>query len=335
MEESRSDILASEMMGAAMEEAEKVIGNTSPNPWVGCVIADGCREISRGATQPAGGKHAEIIALERAGDLTRGATMYVTLEPCAHKGRTGPCVDAIIGSGIERVVIGIQDPDPQVNGAGIAALAKAGIECIIGVNDTEIRQQLGPYIKHREQTLCYVTLKMAITCDGKIADSAGNSKWITSQDARQDVQRLRSKSDAILVGANTVRIDDPLLTIRPIGDDPPTRQPIRVVWGAIEPRARVQPALSVTGSCRQVLRELASQGIINLLIEGGAKTAYEFHKARLVDRYIIYIAPAFFGGGGALSMFEGPQDLPISDMWRGKFVSVERVGQDIRVELAP
>ena len=184
-----------------------------------------------GATAPPGGPHAEVTALAAAGEAARGATLYVTLEPCAHHGRTPPCTDAIIAAGVARVVVGIEDPDEQVAGRGIAALRAAGLDVTVGVAADEVAEQLAPYCKHRTTGQPWVVLKMAASLDGRTAAPDGTSRWITGEAARRDVHRLRARSDAVLVGAGTVRADDPALTVRLDDGAGAATQPLRVVLG--------------------------------------------------------------------------------------------------------
>src|SRR5262245_34445888 len=180
-------------MARAIALAASVRATTSPNPWVGCVIEPGGFE---GATQPPGGPHAEVVALAAAGAAARGATLFTTLEPCAHVGRTGPCVDAIVAAGVRRVVAAIEDPDPKVSGRGLAALRAAGVEVEVGDGAGEVRVQLAPYIKHRTTGRPWVVLKLAATLDGRTAAPDASSRWITGEEARQDAHRLRAESDA-------------------------------------------------------------------------------------------------------------------------------------------
>src|SRR5438876_11124653 len=229
-----------ELMWRAMALAASVRGNTSPNPWVGAVLATEAG-VFEGATQPPGGPHAEAVALAAAGEAARGGTLYVTLEPCSHTGRTGPCADAVVSAGVARVVVGIEDPDPHVAGTGIERLRAAGIDVTVGVHGDEVRRQLGPYLKHRTTGRPYVVLKLAATLAGRTAAPDGTSHWITGVEARTDAHRLRAESDAVLVGAGTVRADDPSLTVRHV----PGRDPLRVVLGHAPPGARVLPAVEV------------------------------------------------------------------------------------------
>ena len=317
-------------MARALELAASVRTTTSPNPWVGCVVEPGGFE---GATRPPGGPHAERVALEAAGAVARDATLVTTLEPCSHHGRTSPCVDAILAAGVRRVVVAIEDPDPQVSGSGIRALRQAGVEVEVGVGAEEARAQLAPYIKHRRTGRPWVVLKLAATLDGRTAAPDGSSRWITGPEARADAHRLRAESDAVLVGAGTVRADDPALTVRLDGYDGP--QPLRVVLGTAPADAEVQPALEATGDLGRILDDLGGRGVLQLLVEGGAVVAQAFHAAGLVDRYVVYLAPALFGGDDARGLFAGSGAPTIDDVWRGRIVSVDRVGEDLRVEVSP
>lgn len=315
-------------MRRALELAASVRATTSPNPWVGCVIEPGG---FAGATRPPGGDHAEIVALAAAGDRAAGATLIVTLEPCAHHGRTPPCVDAIIAAGISRVVVGIEDPDPLVSGKGIVRLREAGIEVEVGVLSSDVRAQLAPYLKQRTTGRPWVVLKLAATLDGRTAAPDGSSEWITGPEARADAHRLRAESDAVIVGAGTVRADDPALTVR----DAPGHDPLRVVLGAIPEDARVRPALELSGDLGDVLDELGRRGVVQAMVEGGAGVAGDFHRAGLVDRYVLYLAPALFGGDDAKPLLAGSGAPTIDDLWRGRIASVARVGDDLRLEVEP
>ncbi len=319
-------------MATAIALGDEVRTTTSPNPWVGCVVvAPGAGRAFYGATQPPGGAHAEVVALGAAGAAARGATAFVTLEPCAHHGRTPPCADALVEAGVARVVVGVLDPDPKVAGRGVARLRSAGIEVSVGASSVQVELSLAPYLKHRRTGRPWVVLKLATTLDGRIAAPDGDSAWITGPDARADVHRLRAESDAVLVGAGTVRQDDPRLTVR----DVPGRDPLRVVLGMADATARVQPALSLHGEPGAVLDELGRRDVLQLLVEGGASVAHLFHMAGLVDRYVLYVAPALFGGDDGLACFAGPGAPTMADLWRGSFVSVDKLGADLRVVLAP
>jgi diaminohydroxyphosphoribosylaminopyrimidine deaminase/5-amino-6-(5-phosphoribosylamino)uracil reductase len=328
----------------AMAAAEEVRGRTSPNPWVGAVVVPaagsaGATGAFVGATAPVGGPHAEVAALAAAGRRADGATLYVTLEPCAHHGRTPPCADAVVAAGVRRVVVGIEDPDPQVSGRGIALLRQAGVEVDVGVAADRVADQLAPYLHHRRTGRPWVVLKLAASLDGRIAAPDGSSRWITGEAARTDAHRLRAKSDAVLVGAGTVRADDPSLTVRLPDDDPdhrdPAEQPLRVVLGRVPAGAAVHPALELDGDLGMVLTDLGDRGVLQLLVEGGAGVAHGFHAAGLVDRYVLYLAPALFGGDDARPLFAGPGAPTLDGLWRGTIRSTTNLEGDLRVELSP
>ena len=315
-------------MGRAIRMAATVRAITSPNPWVGCVVEPGGFEA---ATAPPGGPHAEVAALAAAGDRARGATLYSTLEPCSHHGRTPPCVDAIVTAGVARVVVGVVDPDPHVRGAGVRALRAAGVQVDVGLCQDQVTEQLGPYLKHRTTGRPWVVLKLAATLDGRTAAPDGSSRWITGAEARADSHRLRAESDAVIVGAGTVRADDPSLTVR----DAPGPDPLRVVLGRAPEGARVHPAQEMEGDLDDVLDRLGRQGVVQAMVEGGAAVAGRFHRAGLVDRYVLYLAPALLGGDDGRPLFAGPGAATVDGVWRGRIVSVDRVGDDLRVECSP
>jgi diaminohydroxyphosphoribosylaminopyrimidine deaminase/5-amino-6-(5-phosphoribosylamino)uracil reductase len=320
-------------MAEAVAAAAVVRGRTSPNPWVGAVLVTPDGASFTGATEPPGGRHAEIVAIDAAGDPgdTAGATLYSTLEPCCHQGRTGACTDAIVRAGITRVVIGIEDPDPHVAGEGMARLRAAGITVDVGVGDSAVRGQLAPYVKHRTTGRPWVVLKLAVSLDGRTAAPDGSSRWITGPEARADAHRLRAESDAVIVGAGTVRADDPTLTVRDAeGDDP-----LRVVLGTAPPGANVRPCVELDGPLENVLDELGRRGVVQAMVEGGATVAGEFHRRGLVDRYVLYLAPALFGGDDARPLMHGAGAPTIDDIWRGRITSVDRLGGDVRIELEP
>ena len=328
----------------AVEAAERVHGRTSPNPWVGAILvpppADGHPSgWFTGATARPGGPHAEVSALAAAGERARGGTLYVTLEPCSHHGRTPPCVDAVLAAGVGRVVVGMADPDPQVNGQGIAALRRAGVDVEVGVAADAVGEQLAPYVTHRRTGRPWVVLKLAATLDGRIAAPDGSSRWITGDEARLDAHRLRAVSDAIIVGAGTVRADDPVLTVRLPEGDPsfrgPDEQPARVVLGTAPVGAAVLPAIELSGPLEAILDDLGARGMVQVMVEGGSGVAHDFHAAGLVDRYVLYLAPTLFGGDDARPLFAGPGAATVDDLWRGEVRSVTSLGRDMRVELAP
>jgi diaminohydroxyphosphoribosylaminopyrimidine deaminase/5-amino-6-(5-phosphoribosylamino)uracil reductase len=320
-------------MAEAVAAAATVRARTSPNPWVGAVLVTPDGASFTGATEPPGRRHAEIVAIDAAGEVgdTVGATLYTTLEPCCHQGRTGACTDAIIRAGVTRVVAGIEDPDPHVAGEGMARLRAAGISVDVGVGDNAVRRQLAPYITHRTTGRPWVVLKLAASLDGRTAAPDGTSRWITGPEARADAHRLRAESDAVIVGAGTVRADDPSLTVRDTqGDDP-----LRVVLGTAPPDANVHPCVQLDGPVEDVLDELGRRGVVQAMVEGGATVAGEFHRRGLVDRYVLYLAPALFGGDDARPLMHGPGSPTIDDIWRGRITSVDRLGEDVRIELEP
>jgi diaminohydroxyphosphoribosylaminopyrimidine deaminase / 5-amino-6-(5-phosphoribosylamino)uracil reductase len=318
----------------AVELAAGVRTITSPNPWVGCVIATADGRAAEGATRPPPGPHAEAEALataRRSGLDLSGATAYVTLEPCSHHGRTPPCADALVSAGVARVVVGLVDPDPKVSGQGVERLRAAGIEVATGVGADVVADQLTPYITHRTTGRPHVVLKLAASLDGRTAAPDGTSRWITGGAARADAHRLRAESDAILVGAGTVRADDPALTVRHVEG----RDPLRVVLGRAPAGAKVHPCLEMDGDLEKVLDELGQRDVLQVLVEGGATVAAAFHRAGLVDAYVLYLAPVLFGGDDAPGLFSGPGDATMSAVWRGRITRVTSLGDDLRVDLLP
>jgi diaminohydroxyphosphoribosylaminopyrimidine deaminase/5-amino-6-(5-phosphoribosylamino)uracil reductase len=318
-------------MQQAIELAAGVRGWTAPNPWVGCVIEAAEGQVFTGATEPPAGRHAEVVALDAAGDAARGATAWVTLEPCAHTGRTGPCADALIAAGVRRVVVALEDPDPRVAGAGIDRMRAAGIEVEVGILADVVRTQLAAYLKHRTTGRPWVVLKVGASLDGRTAAPDGTSQWITGGAARADAHQLRAESDAIVVGAGTVRADDPSLTVRNVEG----KDPIRVVLGEAPVGAKVLPALEFRGELTDLLDQLGQRGVLQVLVEGGATVAGAFHRAGLVDHYVLYLAPVLFGGDDARPLFAGPGAETIADVWRGAITDVTPLGGDVRIDLSP
>jgi diaminohydroxyphosphoribosylaminopyrimidine deaminase / 5-amino-6-(5-phosphoribosylamino)uracil reductase len=323
-------------MAEAVALGAGVRASTSPNPWIGAVVVPvGDEPVALGATQPPGGPHAEAVALDLAGDSARGATVYVTLEPCSHHGRTPPCAGALIAAGVARVVIGTEDPDPLVQGRGIEALKAAGIEVEVGLAREEVEASLAPYLAHRRRGTPWVVLKLAATLDGRIAAPDGSSRWITGPEARADVQVLRAESDAVLVGSGTIRADDPALTVRSGPDDAADdgAQPLRVILGKPPEDARALPALVHDGDLEPLLADLGSRGVVQLLVEGGSRVAASFHRKGLVDQYVLYFAPSLMGGDDGVPLFSGPGAPSMDGLWRGRIASVRRIGPDVRIDL--
>ncbi|MCP5034578.1 MAG: bifunctional diaminohydroxyphosphoribosylaminopyrimidine deaminase/5-amino-6-(5-phosphoribosylamino)uracil reductase RibD [Actinomycetia bacterium] len=306
-----------------------------PNPWVGAVLVTSDGTSYEGSTRRPGANHAEVEVLTRAGPRSAGATLYVTLEPCSHQGRTPPCADAIIEAGVARVVIGITDPDPKVAGQGIERLQGAGLEVMVGPRAAEIETQLAPYLTHRRTGRPFVVLKLASTLDGRTAAPDQSSQWITGSEARLDAHRIRAESDAILVGAGTVRADDPRLTVRSITtpDGQPPREPLRVVLGRAEPGAAIHPCLELDGDLGLVLDELGERGVVQLMVEGGPTVAGEFHRSGLVDRYVLYLAPAMMGGDDGVPLLAGSGASTLADLVRLRLDQVVKMGEDLRVDL--
>jgi diaminohydroxyphosphoribosylaminopyrimidine deaminase/5-amino-6-(5-phosphoribosylamino)uracil reductase len=241
----------------------------------------------------------------------------------------------VINAGVSRVVVALADPDPKVAGQGIDRLRAAGIDVEVGCRADDVARQLAPYLHHRSTGRPFVVLKLASTLDGRTAAPDGTSQWITSDAARTDAHRLRADSDAILVGAGTVRADNPALTVRLPESERSTddTEPLRVVLGAAPADSALQPCLEVSGDLGVILDDLGARGVLQLMVEGGATVAKAFHEAGLVDRYVLYMAPAIFGGDDALSLFSGKGAPTLGDLWRGRIVDVARVGDDLRLEI--
>ncbi len=320
----------SELMLMAVEEGQRARLHAPPNPWVGALIVDGAGVIvAQGHTQAPGESHAEVVALRRAGDLARGATMYVTLEPCAHVGRTGPCAEAIVEAGVRRVVVGTLDPDPRVSGRGIEVLRASGVDVEVGVEEEVVRNQLAAYLWHRTTGRPYVVAKVAATLDGAVAMADGSSQWITGSEARRDAHHVRAESQAIVVGAGTVRADDPALTARLDGL---VLEPLRVVLGRAAPDARVHPCLERQGDLGDILTELGELDVVQVLVEGGPTTTSSFLKAGLVNRLVWYVAPAW-AGAGALGAVDALTTPTIGALRRGRLVGVRQMGEDVRIDV--
>lgn len=350
-------------MREALCAAQHAIGRTSPNPLVGAIVVREGRIVSVGWHRAAGTPHAEVHALNMAGELARGATLYVTLEPCSHYGRTPPCVDKIIESGIARVVAAMSDPNPKVAGRGFDRLRQAGIAVEVGVLEDEARRLNEVFLKWITTGLPFVMLKTAMSLDGKIATSAGQSKWITSDAARQRVHEWRDEYDAIMVGIGTVLADNPALTARL---DRPTRNPIRII---VDSRARTpldsnvvsdrqaKTIIAVTERApkenidrlraegieiistgegdhvdlRRLLKELAAQEITSVMLEGGGTLNFSMLRAGLVDRINAFIAPKVIGGRTALTAVEGEGFTQLDQAVELINVETEMLGGDVLI----
>jgi diaminohydroxyphosphoribosylaminopyrimidine deaminase/5-amino-6-(5-phosphoribosylamino)uracil reductase len=354
-------------MRAALALAQRGLGNVWPNPAVGCVIVRDGVAVGRGWTQPGGRPHAETEALARAGAAARGATVYVSLEPCCHWGRTPPCTDALIAAGIARAVIATRDPDPRVNGEGVARLRAAGIAVTEGVAEAEAAELNAGFIARIRSGRPLVTLKLAATLDGRIATASGESRWITGEAARRAAHLLRASHDAVLVGAGTAATDDPALTVRLPGVVPAARPgPVRVVadgrlrlplTSVLVATARQTPTwiLTLPGNDRarigafadagctvmevradatgqpdlaEGLRALGSRGITRVLAEGGGTLAAALLGAGLVDRLAWFAAPGLIGSDGAPAV--GALALAGLDaMPRFRRTGITPVGEDL------
>ena len=317
-----------ELMARAVVVASRARLVAPPNPWVGALVVENGTVVAEGATQAPGHSHAEVEALALAGERARGATLVVTLEPCDHVGRTGACTEAILAAGVARVVVGIVDPDEKVAGRGIAHLRDAGLEVSVGVGAVLVTEQLAPYLWHRRTGRPYVVAKVAATLDGVTAMADGTSQWITGEAARADAHELRAQSQAIIVGATTVRLDDPRLTAR-VNDR--VLEPLRVVLGEAPPRARVRPCLEYTGDLGDLLDDLGARGVLQVLVEGGAAVTSSFIEAGLVNRLAWYVAPAVAGARGTRAALTNLSTPTIGALRRGRVVGVRRIGEDVRL----
>lgn len=322
----------------ALALAEKARGRTSPNPLVGAVLIKNGKIIAEGFHEKAGKDHAEIVALKKAKGNAKGATLYVTLEPCSHHGKTPPCADAVIGAGVTKVVIATQDPNPLVAGKGIARLKKAGITVMVGLLQKEAQQINEGWNKFITQNLPFVTLKAACSLDGKIAAEDGTSKWISNDLSRQKVHEMRATSDAVMVGVNTVLKDDPRLNVRLKKKDG-VRHPLRVIVdtnletppsaavlhsfggkviiATASDNSRRAKALEEEGATilrlpeknkrvnlKELMAELGKRGVVNLLMEGGAELYTAALNEGIVDKLALFYAPILLGGG-RYSIFGG------------------------------
>ncbi|MDF7824006.1 bifunctional diaminohydroxyphosphoribosylaminopyrimidine deaminase/5-amino-6-(5-phosphoribosylamino)uracil reductase RibD [Pontiellaceae bacterium B12227] len=327
-------------MMRAIELAKMGEGLTRPNPPVGAVLVVEGHMIAEGWHKKAGTDHAERDCLKKIPPMPvnlKTATLYVTLEPCSTHGRTPPCTDIILEKGIGRVVVSVVDLNPAHAGRGLKLLEEAGVEVVAGVCEEAGRELIAPFEKFITTGLPYVTLKLASTLDGKIADSAGDSKWITGPEARERVQEMRRRSDAIMVGAATVRADDPSLMPRPSND----RKPFRVIIGADIPAGSkvrndeaAEQTLIRSGNLKKILTELASeQGIMHVFCEGGGQLAAGLVDAGLVDEFAFFFAPKLMGADGLPNF--GKTGGLIADVKNLKFQSLEQVGNDILIKAKP
>jgi len=351
-------------MRQALELARLGAGATSPNPMVGAVVVADGDIVGRGYHPRAGDPHAEVFALRDAGPRARGATLYVTLEPCAHRGRTPPCTEAVIEAGIRRVVVAMPDPDRQVSGRGLRRLVEAGIETRVGVAEDEARTLNEAYVKHRTAGLPFVTAKWAMTLDGRIATRSGDSRWISGEASRALAHEMRAASDAILVGIGTVLRDDPALTARVPAA---ARHPRRVVLDstlripldarvlardgtpvlvATTDRGRPDARRSLEAMGVEVLgaggpdgrvdlavplRELGRRDVLSLLVEGGGAVLGAFADGGLIDKVVAFVAPLMVGGPAPAPVGGAGVDT-LAHAWRLTRTAVRRVAEDVVVE---
>jgi len=351
------------LMARALRLAERGAYTTKPNPMVGCVIAHGDEVVGEGFHQRAGEGHAEVLSLQAAGDRAVGATAYVTLEPCAHTGRTGPCADALAAAGIARVVAAMGDPFPQVDGAGFDKLRAAGMGVASGLMEAQARELNRGFLSRVQRGRPWVRIKLGTSLDGRTAMASGESKWITGEASRHDAHRWRARAGALLTGANTVLIDDPSLTVR-LGDDTPFVPPLRVVLDpglATVARGKVRQGPAPTlylhaadakpprdlelqreaAPVRQgrfdlhaVLALLAARGINEVQVEAGATLAGAFLAAGLCDELLLYVAPVLLGEG-ARPLFAGLGIDAMVQRLQLEVVDTRVIGQDQRLLLRP
>jgi diaminohydroxyphosphoribosylaminopyrimidine deaminase/5-amino-6-(5-phosphoribosylamino)uracil reductase len=354
-------------MGLALELAAKGTGTTSPNPMVGALVVSNGKVVGRGHHRRPGGPHAEIEALESAGALAKGADLYVTLEPCNHTGKTPPCTEAIINAGISRVVSAMTDPNPHVAGGGHRRLSDAGIIVVTGVCKDDARRLNEAFATHVQTGKPLVLLKIAATLDGRIATRTGDARWVSGEQSRQFVHRLRHRVDAIMVGVGTVIADNPSLTTRIDGEagidpvrivldthlsipenarllhlDSPARTLV-VTGGSVDPERRRRilatgaSVISTDTADRgihlpRLLERLGDDNITSLLIEGGSRVAASALSANIVDRLYLFLAPKFLGGDDGVPLFGGPGPALMKDCHPIEGMTFRRIGEDILLE---
>lgn len=369
-----TETLDHRFMARALQLAKKGQYTTSPNPYVGCVLVKSKQIIAEGHTQIAGQAHAEVNALDNAQESTENATAYVTLEPCSHIGKTPPCVDALIKAGINRVVIAMLDPNPKVSGRGVKKLLDVNIDVSVGILEDQARQLNRGFFKRMEQGLPFVRIKMAMSLDGKTAMASGESQWITGDQARHDVQRLRAQADAILTGSGTILDDNPSLNLRLKPSDLSLdksfdgclKQPLRVV---LDTHLNINESAKILGlagetliySCEndshkiqtlsdagaeiklmqsnkisllEVLEDLADREINDVHVEAGATLCGALLDEKCVDEIVIYMAPTILGGN-AKSLFNLPQLETMKDQINLNIKDIRAIGNDWRITAVP
>ena len=349
-------------MQQALSAGKRARGVSNPNPAVGAVVVVDDVVVSEGWTGPPGEPHAEVHAINRAGDISKGATMYVTLEPCCHTGRTGPCTSAIIDSGISKVYVAAEDPDSRVSGGGISVLRENGIEVVVGELQDEASIDLESHLKLSATGFPFVTVKFAVSLDGKIATRSGDSQWITNAESRERVHVMRAENDAVMVGINTVVVDDPRLTAR--GNSLPKlgRQPTRIIVDS-DFRTPVNSSMfqeegqtivvgasenqdsSFKGDVKtysfpgpegkvdleSLLKQMGREPISSILVEGGGELIGSLFDSGLVDKVVAFIAPVVIGGVDSPSAVKGKGALDMSKIYRLKNVKMEYLETDVMI----
>jgi diaminohydroxyphosphoribosylaminopyrimidine deaminase/5-amino-6-(5-phosphoribosylamino)uracil reductase len=359
-------------MRMALGLARKGRGKTSPNPMVGAVVVRGKAVVGKGYHHRAGEPHAEVLALRRAGERARGATLYLNLEPCDHFGKTPPCTQAILQAGIQRVVAGMKDPNPRVSGRGFKRLRRAGVRVDVGLLEGECRELNAPFCKCISTRKPFVILKAAVSLDGKVATRSGDSRWISSEESRGYVHRLRSAMDGVMVGIGTILQDDPLLNVRLAGKKV-TRHPLRVIVDSrlrLPLRSRIAQTASLyrtlvattkaapssrvhrmksanlevlvvksrkSGevSLGALMEELGRRGILSILLEGGPTLNAGALEEKIVDRVLLFVAPKIIGGKKAPGMIGGKGVLRAKEALGMETLKMHRVGTDVMIEGKP
>jgi diaminohydroxyphosphoribosylaminopyrimidine deaminase/5-amino-6-(5-phosphoribosylamino)uracil reductase len=360
-----------DLMRRALALGAGVRRRTPPNPWVGCVLTRDGLIVGEGASEPPGGAHAEIVALAAAGDRARGATAHVTLEPCSHHGRTGPCADALLGAGVARVVVAIEDPDADVRGAGIERLRAGGVDVEVGPGCSEARRSLAAYLHQRRTGRAACLVKTATSLDGRVAAADGTSQWITGAAARADAHELRADSQAVVVGAGTAIADRPALTVRDAAE-PVVRPPLRVLLDArgrvpaegplFDPDLAPTLVLTTAGAppatldawraagakvelldpapdgigvdLTAALALLGRDGVLQAMVEGGPTLHGALLRAGLIDRVVAYVAGAVLGATGRPA-FAGDGPATLADAPHLELLGARVLGDDVRLEYAP
>ena len=352
-------------MDRALSLARRALGPASPNPSVGAVVVKGGAVVGEGSTQPPGGPHAELVALRQAGAAAAGATLYTTLEPCNHHGRTPPCTQAIVEAGIDAVHVAVHDPNPNVEGGGLELLERSGIDTALGEGEEDARVVMEAYLKFVTTGVPFVTARFATSLDGKLATRTGDSRWISSEESRRYAHGMRAVSDAILAGINTVVVDDPQLTARDESGSPLDRQPLRVIVDSrgrtpddarllSEPGRTLVAVASVDEATRarlidmgvdvesapgedgavdlaELLRRLGRRDVSSVMVEGGGTILGSLFDLGLVDKVVAWVAPTIIGGRDAPVAVGGLGAEKIADALKLDRVEVVQMGRDVAI----